>query len=761
MTLMPLIPAIPSRPKPPAQSKPPPRPKLSSRPKLPLLLFLLAVLAIHTPLLGERELRLEEIFSETGLTRPAPTHFQWSPDGRRLTFILPQEARAKRDLWEVDPETGAKRVLVSQRRLGRLAPGAQEAASDEREKERLLRYNVAAYHWSPDSKSILFASSGRLYLYHLSSQRVRPIAPEKQNIRDPKFSPNGRWISFIHGHDIWLAPASGGAERRLTSGATADLLHGDLDWIYPEEFGLREGYRWSPDSKRVAFLEFDQSAVPSHPILSLSSIQPSLAMQRYPRPGDPNPRVRLGIIEARPGAKNQRIVWVQGRAEYTPRFGWVSDEQVYVQRLNRAQNHLRLEFADAVDGRARVVHAERDPYWINITNDLRFLRASDEFLWTSERSGFRHIELYSFDGKRKRELTAGEWEVKSIRGVDEVQGWVYYTSNEDNPLGADLYRIGLDGSRKQRLTTAAGTHAVSMNSANTAYYDRFSARQIPPRWEAHSLASGRRTLIHETSGLEEFRLVKPEPVTWITPDQALVRGMLLKPPSLEPGKKYPLLVYVYGGPRVPTIRDAWQPSRGRYFFHQYLARKGYVIAYVDDRTSSRLGHRYETAARFNYGPVAVRDYVFAVEQLGKLDFVDPERIAIWGWSGGGFSTCFALTHTKQFKLGIAVAPVTDWRLYDSIYTERYMGDPRKQAEAYRRTSAVEAAANLYGRLLLVHPTADDNVHLRNTLNMVSALIQAGKPYDLLLYPGKTHSIDGQKTRLHLYQSIERYLDENL
>ena len=718
-------------------------------------------LAVAVAAAEPAKLRLEDIFADPGITGPSPKQFRWSPDGRTLTYILPREDGKKRDLWAVAPAAGQKRVLVSHKQLSQLAPPADKAAADERDRERLLRYSVAAYRWSPDSKSILFAGGGQLYLYDLSAEKARPVAEHKKGVRDPKFSPNGRWISFLYEHDIWLAPASGGETRRLTTGAGDDLLHGDLDWLYPEEFGIRSGYAWSPDSRRVAFLEIDQRPVPKYPIAYLAPFKHRLELQRYPKAGDANPKVRVGVIAARPGArKKPRVVWVRGEAEYTPRFSWAADELLAVQRLNRRQNKTEIVFADALDGRVRTVLKEKDRHWINITNDLTFLKESRQFLWASERSGFRHIELYGYDGTRKRTLTGGEWEVKAIEGVDEKSGWVYYTANEDNPHGSDLYRVKLDGSGKERLTRFGGTHSIKLNSNATAYSDQHSALGVAPQWGVRHLASGRVTVIHRARPLDDLQLVNPELIEWSTDDGALVRAMMLKPRATEPGKQHPVLIYVYGGPRAPTIRDAWG-GRGRYLFHQYLVQKGYVVFYVDDRASSRLGHRYAAALSRNYGPVAARDYEFAAEKIKAMDFVDPERVALWGWSGGGFSTCFALTHSKAFKLGIAVAPVTDWRLYDSIYTERYMGHPEEEPEAYVRTSAVEAAADLHGRLLLVHPTADDNVHFQNTVAMIDALIEAGKAYDLLLYPGKTHSLHGNKARLHLFRSIERYLDSHL
>ena len=711
----------------------------------------------------KKPLRLEEIFAEGGLTGRMPAQLRWSPDGRRLTYILRKGER--RDLWVMEAASGEKRILVSHEHLTSLAPAPEQATTDERERERLLRYEVAAYLWSPDSKTLLFASGGQLYLFDPATSEARPLAPGKRGVRDPKFSPDGHWVSFVYEHDLWLAPVEGGKEIRLTAGGNEDLLHGDLDWLYPEELEVRTGYHWSPDSHRIAFLELDEHPVPRYPIPDLVSLATPTDFQRYPKAGDPNPRARVGIVEVKTarrapaGLSATQIVWLDRAAEYLPRITWVDNGRVAVQLLNRAQNEIELVLADAASGHARTVLIERDPYWINVTNDLRFLPDSEEFLWTSERTGFRHLYLYRLTGKLKRTLTAGEWEVRSLEGLDEKNGWVYYTSTERNPLGSDLYRVKLDGSHRERVTELGGTHRALMNPAATAWADTYSALATVPRLRLHNLSTGRTALVHSARSLEGYALVEPEAVELKAPDGALVRGQILKPPALEAGRKYPVLVYVYGGPHAPVIRDAW--GRERYLFHQYLAQQGFVVFAVDDRASSLPGHKYEAALHYNYGPTALADHRVAVSYLRSLPYVDPERIGLWGWSGGGFSTCFALTHSDLFKVGIAVAPVTDWRLYDSIYTERYMGLPQEQAEAYRKTSAVEAAGNLHGRLLLVHGDADDNVHIQNTVQFLDALIEAGKNYDLMVYPRKTHSLRGAKTREHLFRALADYLKKHL
>ncbi len=726
---------------------------------IPLLVTACATAADKKPL------RLEEIYTDAGLTGRMPTQLHWSPDGRLLAYIVRADEGERRDLWVVNPEAGEKRVLVSYEQLTRLAPPAEQAARDEIEVERLLRYNVAAYVWAPDSKSILFTSAGQLYLFNLEKGEATLLAPGKRGVRDPKFSPDGKLVSFLYQHDLWAVPVTGEREKRLTVGGSADLLHGELDWVYPEELGLRTAYHWSPDSRRILFLESDQSSVPTYPLPDLVDTAAPVTQQRYPKAGDPNPRVRLGIVDvpaalARPdGAAGVETVWLDRTAEYLARFQWVDAARVAVQLLDRAQKRLELVVAEAATGRGRTLFVEEDRFWINLGDDLTFLPDGKTFLWTSEASGFRHIYRYSLDGTVKERLTSGEWEVGAIEGVDEANGWVYYTANERNPLGSDLYRVNMTTKERQLLTEGSGTHTIAMNPTATAYADTYSGLLSPPVLRVHHLRSDRSTEVHASRRVDNYDLVQPELLELKAPDGALVRGMLVKPAALTAGTRYPVVMHVYGGPHSPTIGDAWRGER--FLFHQYLVQQGYVVLYVDDRASSRLGHKYEAALYRNYGPTALADHRVAVEWLRAQPYVDPERIALWGWSGGGFATCFGLTHSELFKVGIAGAPVTDWRLYDSIYTERYMGLPQLEPEAYRKTSCIEAAGKLHGRLLLIHGDADDNVHIQNSVQLIHALVEAGKPYDLLVYPGKTHSVRGGTTQLHLYRSLVDYLKHHL
>ena len=381
----------------------------------------------------------------------------------------------------------------------------------------------------------------------------------------------------------------------------------------------------------------DESGVPTYPIPTLTTIQPSVDLQRYPKAGDPNPRVRVGVVEARAGRRASDIVWLSLQAEYIPRIDWIDEGRVVVQTLNRAQTKLKLMLADAGSGRVRTLHTETSPNWINVRDDLEFLGPDKGFLWTSERGGLRHIELFDYEGKRIRTLTEGDWEVNKIEGVDKKQGIVYYTANRDNPIGMDLYGVGLDGADLGALSAGGGTHSITMNDQGTAYADNHSTLSRPSRILVRRLAHSDGASIHDPPSLDEYGLLEPQLSSFETDDGALVRTLLLAPPEIEPGKKLPLLLYVYGGPHAPTIRDAWG-GRGRQLFHQYLVKKGYAVAQIDDRASSLPGHKYEAALRRAYGPTALKDQLLALDRLlAEHDFLDPERVAMWGWSGGGMA----------------------------------------------------------------------------------------------------------------------------
>jgi len=715
------------------------------------LAFSLVLLAFRAESSAQtKRLTIEAIFGGE-LSASAPSQIRWAPDGS-LSFFFPSSNEG-RDLVVFDPASGERRIVAGTAVLREAAPSPSEAGVDEREYTRRTRFGVPDYHWSPDGARLLFTSTGKILVHEIATSTTTRLAPEKYGVLDPKFSPDGKQIAFLYGHDLWVVALSGGEEKQITFGGTDLVLHGELDWVYPEELGVRTGYHWSPDSRHIAFLELDETLVPTYPLVEEVSRQATVDLQRYPKPGDPNPRVRVGFVSVESG----KTAWIDRAAEYVPRVQWVDERTAAVQLLNRGQDELELLLVDPASGRSRTAAIEKDAYWLNVNDDLTFLGEGERFLWTSERTGFRHV--YLFEKGSLRAVTMGDWEVSEIEGVDRERGVVYFTANRDNPIGGDLYRVKLDGSGLESLTDGRGTHAIDMNPKATAYLDDFSTMSDPGRSVVRSLDSGRELPFHEKKSVSDYALVPPEYQVLDAPDGAKIGLLLTRPKVLEPGKKYPLVAYVYGMPGFATIHDAW--GGDRYLFHQFLVQQGFVVAQIDDRTSAIRGHKYAALGDHNIGPVAVKDHEVAVEYLTSLPYIDSEHTAVWGWSGGGFTTTYHMTHTKLFQFGIAGAPVTDWHLYDSIYTERYMGVPQDDPEAYERTSSLEEVDNYSGRLLLIHGTNDDNVHPQNTMKLIDALIKKRKQFDLMLYPNETHGIRGTNEVIHLWTMVYEYMERNL
>lgn len=728
------------------------------------------------------QLTVEAIFAEGGLTGRPPETFQWSPDGARLSYVQREDSGERGELMYMDAATGKSAVLVSREKLATLAPPARQL-KDDRERERRSRYSVASYHWAPDSQHLLFDSGGQLWYFSLKTGTAVQATASPDPSGDPKFSPDGRSLAYIRKHNLYVHQLDGNSERQLTHDQDEAVLDGEVDWVYAEELDVRSNYFWSPNGSHIAFLQMNETPVPSYPITDFLPTHPTVDFQKYPKAGDANPAVRIGVVDT---ATGKSLKWItlppqvrepdptgarprEAKDLYIPRFGWVREGLLWAQTLNRAQDQLDLYFVDVASGRAQLMLSEKSDTWVEVHDNFRILKSGGRFLWSSWRDGHTHLYLYRFeDGSPpaagatlERQLTRGDFETFGVQAVDENAGVVYFITNEGDARERQLDSVKLDGSDFRRVSREPGTHTANFAPDVRHYADNYSALMIPPLISLCA-TGGKCQKFWESRSLAAYNLIEPKFVDFKADDGTVLHGLLLAPPGFSAAATHsiPLLLNPYGGPGGQTVRNVWGGTT--FLFHQILAREGIALLQVDNRGMGARGQKFTAALRHNFGEVELKDQLTALDQaLATNAALDPKRLGWWGWSYGGYMTLYSLTHSVRFLAGVAVAPVTDWHDYDSIYTERYMGLPKENAEGYKRSSPVNSAANLRGRVLIVHGTSDDNVHMQNTLQMVQALIAAGKPFDLQLYPRKTHGIAGATPRTHLFTRIQRHFEQNL
>ena len=703
---------------------------------------------------------IEAIFAEGGITGRAPEALQWSPDESKFSFILRDDSGDHGELWYVDVATGEKKVLVSEVKLAALAPSVTNL-KDEREKERLTRYHVEAYQWAPDSQHLLFNSQGQLWYFSLDSGTGIQITSNPDASSDPKFSPDGKRLAYVRKHNLYVRQLSGGQETQLTKDKDENLLNGEVDWVYAEELGARSHYFWSPAGKDIAYLQMDETQVPSYPIVEWLSPRASVDMQKYPQPGDPNPAVRIGVVGTG-GGKTKWISLTDEKDIYIPRFGWVREGLLWAEVLNRTQDKLDLYFIDSRSGDSHKVLAETAPdAWVNVNDDFKTV-GGNRFLWSSWRDGHTHLYLYSFDPLRpladarlEKQLTQGDFEVLGVEGTDADT--VYFSCNKDDPRQTQLCSVKLDGSDFKKVSSEEGTHEFKFAENSKRYADTFSSVATPPSLSVCA-EDGACKKLWESRSVADIAMTPPKFLEFKAEDGTALYGQVFLPPESQ--GKVPVIVDIYGGPAGQTVRSGWAGTS--LLFNQRLLSHGFAVFSVDNRGTPGRGRKFVAAIRHEFGAVELKDQLASLDQLfAQYPQLDRDRVAIWGWSNGGSMTLYALTHSDRFKAGVSVAPVTDWHNYDSIYTERLMGLPVDNQKAYAETSLVGAAENLHGSLLLAHGTSDDNVHFQNSVQMVEALIKAGKQFRFMPYPGKTHGISGPVDRAHLFHMMEDFFVENL
>jgi len=723
--------------------------------------FLVAAQESSAPSAAGKALTVERIYAQPSLSGRLTRGIAWRPDGKQLSFFETKGSgkEAKTELWVMDASTGERRLLVAADKLETILPAEP---GRETQATGLGRRAPSQYQWAPDGAAILFQAAKVLVWFDLKSQTARTLISGKATLADPKISPDGRTVSFVREHDVWLVNVADGKERALTHGGTEELREGELDWVYPEELDIKTAYWWAPDASAIAYLEMDERKVTKYPLVDFSSPSGEAENEQYPVAGGANPIVHLFVADVNSGEAHAMDTGAETDI-YIPRVNWLTDSKhVAVQRLNRAQTTLDLLFADATTGKARTVLSETDPNWVNVSDDLHFLADGKRFLWSSERSGYRHLYFYNLEGKQLAQLTKGDWEVTGVNGIDEAKGLVYFTSTAKSPLERQVYAVYLDGTGFRQITVADGNHVADMPSGANAIVDTYSNTMTPPRQvllgtDGKTIATINENKVPE---LAEYHLSTPEVLTVTAHDGVQLNAAMIKPPDFTPQKKYPVLVYTYGGPHAQVVRNMW--GGANFLWHQLMAQKGFIIFLLDNRGSAGRGHVFETPLHLRLGQLELSDQRDGVKYLRSLPYVDGNRIGIWGWSYGGYMTLQAMFEAgDDFKAGFAGGPVTDWRYYDSIYTERYLGLPQQNEKGYRDSSPVKYAAQLKGKLLIAHGTGDDNVHYANTLSVINDLIDAGKYVEVLAFPGRGHGVSDPAARRVLMERVTQFFLRNL
>ncbi len=614
------------------------------------------------------------------------------------------------------------------------------------------------------------SSKSEYYIWDLKNIELTQLSTGgKQQLAD--FSPAGDKVAFVRENNLFVKNLVTGEESQITTdGKKNHIINGTCDWVYEEEFGFTKAFQWSPDGKKIAYYRFDESKVKEYTLTYYGDLYPDWETYKYPKAGEDNSIVEIYLYDLSTGNATKVDVGEE-TDQYIPRIKWTNDpSKLAVQRLNRLQNHLEILLVDASSGNSQVMYTEDNDYYIDITDNLIFLPDNEQFLITSEVDGYNHIYLYNIGGTLNKQLTNGNWEVRDVYGYDEKHELVYYQSAESSPLNRDVYRINIKG-KKTRISHKDGTNNASFSSNFKYFINNYSTSGVPPVYTVN-LANGKEVrVIEDNAALREklagYKISKPEFFKFSTPEITMPDSSVVElnawrilPYNFDPEKKYPVLLSIYGGPGSQEVRNSW--GGFNYMWFEMLAENGIIVVAVDNRGTGARGEVFKKMTYLELGKYETLDYIETAKYLGSLPYVDKDKIGIFGWSYGGFMSSNALFQgAEYFSTAIAVAPVTNWRYYDNIYTERFMRKPQDNPDGYDNNSPINHVEKLKGNYLLVHGGADDNVHPQNSKDLFSALVRADKQFDYMLYPNKNHGIYGGNTRYHLFNKMTDFLYEHL
>jgi dipeptidyl-peptidase 4 len=730
-----------------------------------VLLTIILLLASVANTLGQtkRDLTLDWIFGAEGRAVAGVPQIAWLDDGS-LVILDNRRPPAEQTFEKLNPATGQRESILDQARaLAEIRRSGEEANA--------LPWPLA---FDGSGTQALYIFKGDVFVLELKNTQLRRLTSTPAEETSAGFSPNGRRVAYIRANDLYFFDLDANKETQLTRDGSETLLNGTLSWVYWEEvFGRRDiGYWWAPDSQALAYLQSDESEVDLTYFVDFVPFSPRVVRQRYARAGRPNPKVRLGITELN-GQNATTWIRINDKPfEYIVRAKWLPDgRRLSLATMPRRQSEMTLYLADRKTGTVTRVLTETNSAWVNMTDDLYFFNDGQHFLWPSERDGYMHLYRYRLDGALENQVTKGKWALASaggiafwvrqaIVGVDEKNGWIYFTALEQSSTERQLYRIKPDGSGFMRISKEPGTHRISMSPDTRYFLDRYSDVRTLPSLRLHTSdgAVAQTVAAARPQLLAPYDVQLPELLTIPADDGFQMPAAILKPKGFRPDRKYPIVMFVYGGASAPQVVNAWQ---GDTLWNQLLLDAGYVVVKVDNRSATGISKELENTVFKHLGEAETPDLVAAARWLKKQSWADPARVGVWGWSYGGYMTLNLMTRSQEFKAGISVAPVVDWRYYDTKWTEGAMLTPQENPKGYESTSLIPLAKQLHGRLLIVYGTYDDNVHPYNEMAFIDALIGAGKKFDMMAYPMRKHGISDEAAQRHLYSLMLDFWKDNL